>query len=133
MFGKHTGLRVHIAHEDPQHREMWAMALEGAGFEVAISENSLLVFDDVKASKANLVLMSQGLEYLNGVDQAKLMSLDDDLEGIPIILVAGNETSRQRATRENVSRMVVAFLVEPLSEQEVVVAVATALEHRFAV
>ncbi len=67
--------------------------LAAEGYEVATATQSLRAFDRAKESQPDLILMDIMMPYLDGLDQIKLLSLDDDLKDIPIIVI----TAKARA------------------------------------
>jgi CheY-like chemotaxis protein len=48
---------------------------------------SLRAFDRAKEARPDLILMDIMMPYLDGLDQIKLLSLDDDLKDVPIIVI----------------------------------------------
>ena len=57
--------------------------LTDEGYEVTTATQSLRAFDRAKESQPDLILMDIMMPYLDGLDQIKLLSLEDDLKDIP--------------------------------------------------
>lgn len=61
------------------------------GHRTKLTIQSLRAFDhlkgDVLKGDLDLVIMDQVMPFLNGIDQIRLMSLDDDLRRVPVILM----------------------------------------------
>lgn len=85
--------RILIIDDDPNIVQMLSDVLAEEGYEVAAATQSLRAFDRAKESKPDLILMDIMMPYLNGFDQIKLLSLDEELKDIPIIVI----TAKARA------------------------------------
>jgi CheY-like chemotaxis protein len=79
--------RILIVDDDPTIVQMLADVLGDEGYEVATATQSLRAFDRAKEAQPDLILMDIMMPYLDGLDQIKLFSLDDDLKDIPIIVI----------------------------------------------
>lgn len=91
--GTHRSHRILIVDDDPNIVQMLSEVLTDEGYEVASATQSLRAFDRAKETQPDLVLMDIMMPYLDGIDQIKLLSLDDDLKDIPIIVI----TAKARA------------------------------------
>ncbi len=67
--------------------------LEDAGYEVEPVTSSLRVYSRAKESHPDLVLLDMRMPYLDGWDELKLFSLDDELRGLPVIVVTGDRNA----------------------------------------
>jgi CheY-like chemotaxis protein len=85
--------RILIVDDDPNIVQLLSEVLADEGYEVAAATQSLRAFDRAKETQPDLVLMDIMMPYLDGIDQIKLLSLDDDLKDIPIIVI----TAKARA------------------------------------
>jgi CheY-like chemotaxis protein len=86
--GKRNGVsRILIVDDDPTIVQMLSDVLSDEGYEVAAATQSLRAFDRAKEAQPDLILMDIMMPYLDGLDQIKLFSLDDDLKDIPIIVI----------------------------------------------
>jgi CheY-like chemotaxis protein len=85
--------RILIVDDDPNIVQMLSDILTDEGYEVATATQSLRAFDRAKEAQPDLILMDIMMPYLDGLDQIKLLSLDDDLKDIPIIVI----TAKARA------------------------------------
>lgn len=79
--------RILIVDDDPNIVQMLSDVLSDEGYEVATATQSLRAFDRAKEAQPDLILMDIMMPYLDGLDQIKLLSLDDDLKDIPIIVI----------------------------------------------
>jgi len=85
--------RILIVDDDPTIVQMLSDILTDEGYEVATATQSLRAFDRAKEAQPDLILMDIMMPYLDGLDQIKLFSLDDDLKDVPIIVI----TAKARA------------------------------------
>ncbi len=79
--------RILIVDDDPTIVQMLTDILTDEGYEVASATQSLRAFDRAKETQPDLILMDIMMPYLDGLDQIKLFSLDDDLKDVPIIVI----------------------------------------------
>ena len=83
----HGVSRILIVDDDPTIVQMLSDILTDEGYEVATATQSLRAFDRAKEAHPDLILMDIMMPYLDGLDQIKLFSLDDDLKDVPIIVI----------------------------------------------
>ena len=79
--------RILIVDDDPNIVQMLSDVLSDEGYEVLTATQSLRAFDRAKEAQPDLILMDIMMPYLDGLDQIKLLSLDEDLKDIPIIVI----------------------------------------------
>ena len=79
--------RILIVDDDPNIVQMLSDILTDEGYEVATATQSLRAFDRAKEAQPDLILMDIMMPYLDGLDQIKVLGLDDDLKDIPIIVI----------------------------------------------
>ena len=91
--GRDRVSRILIVDDDPNIVQMLSDILTDEGYEVAAATQSLRAFDRAKEAQPDLILMDIMMPYLDGLDQIKLLSLDDDLKDVPIIVI----TAKARA------------------------------------
>lgn len=91
--GRQGVSRILIVDDDPTIVQMLSDILTDEGYEVATATQSLRAFDRAKEAQPDLILMDIMMPYLDGLDQIKLFSLDDDLKDVPIIVI----TAKARA------------------------------------
>jgi len=93
LRGRQGVSRILIVDDDPTIVQMLSDILTDEGYEVATATQSLRAFDRAKEAQPDLILMDIMMPYLDGLDQIKLFSLDDDLKDVPIIVI----TAKARA------------------------------------
>ena len=82
-----------IADDDPHIVELLEETLSYAGYQVSTVTHSLRVFDRAKESRPDLILMDVMMPYLDGFDQLRVLALDEELKGIPIVLITAKRSA----------------------------------------
>lgn len=121
--------RILIVDDDPNIVQMLSDILTDEGYEVATATQSLRAFDRAKESQPDLILMDIMMPYLDGLDQIKLLSLDDDLKDIPIIVI----TAKARALEgiEDLRALrIVDYLYKPFEISDLLEKIGKALKER---
>ncbi len=104
--------RILIVDDDPYIVGMLSEALTDEGYEVTTATQSLRAFDRAKESQPDLILMDIMMPYLDGLDQIKLLSLDEDLKDIPIIVITAKTNALEGVGDLRVMR-IVDYLFKP--------------------
>jgi CheY-like chemotaxis protein len=123
--------RILIVDDDPNIVQMLSDILTDEGYEVATATQSLRAFDRAKESQPDLILMDIMMPYLDGLDQIKLLSLDDDLKDIPIIVI----TAKARALDgiEDLRALrIVDYLYKPFEISDLLEKIGKAVKDRSA-
>ena len=104
--------RILIVDDDPHIVRMLSDVLTDEGYEVATETESLRAFDRAKESQPDLILMDIMMPYLDGLDQIKLLSLEDDLKDIPIIVITA-KTNALEGIEDLRALRIVGYLYKP--------------------
>jgi two-component system, OmpR family, response regulator VicR len=121
--------RILIVDDDPNIVQMLSDILTDEGYEVATATQSLRAFDRAKEAQPDLILMDIMMPYLDGLDQIKLLSLDDDLKDIPIIVI----TAKARALEgiEDLRALrIVDYLYKPFEISDLLEKIGKAIKGR---
>jgi len=121
--------RILIVDDDPNIVQMLSDILTDEGYEVATATQSLRAFDRAKEAQPDLILMDIMMPYLDGLDQIKLLSLDDDLKDIPIIVI----TAKARALDgiEDLRALrIVDYLYKPFEISDLLEKIGKAIEKK---
>ena len=109
--------RILIVDDDQSIVQLLSDYLTEEGYDVTPATQSLRVFDRAKESRPDLILLDIMMPYLDGFDQLKLFSLDEELRNIPIIVI----TARARAlegVQDLRSLRIVDYLYKPFDMSE---------------
>ena len=121
--------RILIVDDDPNIVQMLAEFLTDEGYEVATATQSLRAFDRAKEAQPDLILMDIMMPYLDGLDQIKLLSLDDDLKDVPIIVITANARALEGIEDLRVLR-IVDYLYKPFEITDLLEKIKQALADR---
>jgi CheY-like chemotaxis protein len=121
--------RILIVDDDPNIVQMLAEFLTDEGYEVATATQSLRAFDRAKEAQPDLILMDIMMPYLDGLDQIKLLSLDDDLKDVPIIVITANARALEGIEDLRVLR-IVDYLYKPFEITDLLEKIKLALADR---
>lgn len=121
--------RILIIDDDPNIVQMLSDVLAEEGYEVAVATQSLRAFDRAKESKPDLILMDIMMPYLNGFDQIKLLSLDEELKDIPIIVITAKARALDGIADPKALR-IVDYLYKPFELNDLLTKIHAALGER---
>jgi CheY-like chemotaxis protein len=121
--------RILIVDDDPNIVQMLSDILTDEGYEVATATQSLRAFDRAKEAQPDLILMDIMMPYLDGLDQIKLLSLDDDLKDIPIIVITAKVRALEGIDDLRALR-IVDHLYKPFEIADLLQKIGKALEPR---
>lgn len=83
-------IRVLLAEDEPDLRISAEFRLESAGFEVIIAEDGREALELIKSERPDLALMDIRMPYLTGIKVSRIMKADEELKGIPVILMTAS-------------------------------------------
>ncbi len=121
--------RILIVDDDPNIVQMLSDILTDEGYEVATATQSLRAFDRAKEAQPDLILMDIMMPYLDGLDQIKLLSLDDDLKDIPIIVITAKARALEGIDDLRALR-IVDYLYKPFEISDLLDKIGKALKER---
>ena len=121
--------RILIVDDDPNIVQMLSDILTDEGYEVATATQSLRAFDRAKEAQPDLILMDIMMPYLDGLDQIKLLSLDDDLKDIPIIVITAKARALEGIDDLRALR-IVDYLYKPFEIPDLLEKIHDALDAR---
>jgi DNA-binding response OmpR family regulator len=79
--------RILVVDDDPSIVQLLCEALEFEGHAVRGTSQSLRAFDTAREFSPDLVLMDIVMPYLDGLDQIKLLALDERLATVPVMVM----------------------------------------------
>jgi CheY-like chemotaxis protein len=121
--------RILIVDDDPNIVQMLSDILTDEGYEVATATQSLRAFDRAKEAQPDLILMDIMMPYLDGLDQIKLLSLDDDLKDIPIIVITAKARALEGIDDLRALR-IVDYLYKPFEISDLLEKIGKAIKGR---
>ena len=127
--GRQGVSRILIVDDDPTIVQMLSDILTDEGYEVATATQSLRAFDRAKEAQPDLILMDIMMPYLDGLDQIKLLSLDDDLKDIPIIVITAKARALEGIDDLRALR-IVDYLYKPFEISDLLEKIGKAIKGR---
>jgi len=84
---------VLIVDDDPVVRRMLQLSFESEGFDVATAGDGQEGLDAMRAAKPDAVILDIMMPKLDGMKVLQELNADDDLRGLPVILLSAKATS----------------------------------------
>ena len=109
--------RVLIVDDEPAVREMLAVALEMAGFEVTEADNAATVLNQVASSIPDLMLIDWMMPQVSGLELCRRLRRNPDTASIPLILLTarGEEDAKIKGLE-----VADDYITKPFSSRELV-------------
>lgn len=101
---------VLLVEEEPTGREMYATALEQAGFRVAQAHNGLQALDKALELRPDVVVTDLAIPGIDGLELCRRLRVDPRTGRIPIIGITGYSgfvADPERATRAGCDRILI--------------------------
>jgi CheY-like chemotaxis protein len=101
---------VLLVEDDPTGREMYATALEQAGFRVAQAHNGLQALDKALELRPDVVVTDLAIPGIDGLELCRRLRVDPRTGRIPIIGITGYSgfvADPERATRAGCDRILI--------------------------
>lgn len=113
---------VLVVEDSPEGRDIYATALEAAGFDVAQAADGAEGIRLATESRPDAVVMNVSMPHVNGVDAVEILKAHPATQHIPILVVTGHGSTpsiRDGAWEAGCDD----FLAKPVSPAELVTAV----------
>ena len=107
-----------VADDDGDIRELLANRLESAGYSVVQAEDGVGALALIRNALPQLVLLDVSMPLLSGLDVLQAMKADEELAGIPVILLTGKSDENEVVVGRAMGA--VNYVVKPFSPKEVV-------------
>lgn len=122
---------VLVVEDSPEGRDIYATALEAAGFEVSQAADGAEGIRVATESRPDAVVMNVSMPHVNGVDAVEILKAHPATQHIPILVVTGHGATasiRDGAWEAGCDD----FLAKPVSPADLVAAVEKCIgERRF--
>lgn len=121
--------KVLIVDDDPEICRLLSELLKDEGYQVEVVTQSLRVYDRAKEFDPDLILLDIMMPYLDGWDELKLFNLDEQLKGIPVIVITADRSAFNGV--ENAGQYgVVSHLFKPFELGELLSKITNALSEK---
>ena len=91
--------KILIADDEPSVAEMMVQALAAEGYETYKATQSLRFYDAVREHHPDLILLDLMMPYLEGDDELRLLNMNPETRGIPVVIVTAKTEARQEMAR----------------------------------
>jgi two-component system, cell cycle response regulator DivK len=89
-------MRILIAEDHPDNREMLTRRLERRGYEVRCAENGAEAVDMAKASLPDLILMDISMPVMSGIEATKMLRQTPDTAAVKIVALTAHAMESAR-------------------------------------
>jgi DNA-binding response OmpR family regulator len=111
--------RILVADDEEPIAKLLAQALEQEGYDTQMETRALRFYDAVTTYRPNLILLDLKMPYLNGEDELRLLQMNPDTNGIPVIVVTA--LSEAKHEREKYRKLgVVEIVIKPFNLDDLV-------------
>jgi CheY-like chemotaxis protein len=112
-----TQQTILVVEDDPTTSEILRILLEDTGCRIVTALSGRDAIDNLRRDPPNLITLDMRLPDLDGSEILSLLSADDQLSTIPVIVVSGRSISTQSAPQ------IVAVLPKPFDAAELELAI----------
>ena len=88
--------RILIVDDDRTIADMLEQTLLQEGYSARKTTQSLRFYDEVREFKPDLILLDLMMPYLDGSDELRLLALQPETMGIPVIMVTADIDAKRR-------------------------------------
>lgn len=89
-------MRILIAEDHPDNREMLTRRLERRGYEVHCAENGAIAVEMAVANPPDLILMDISMPIMSGIDATKALRATPGVEGVRIVALTAHAMESAR-------------------------------------
>jgi two-component system, cell cycle response regulator DivK len=89
-------MRILIAEDHPDNREMLTRRLERRGYEVRCAENGAEAVDMAKESLPDLILMDISMPVMSGIEATKMLRQTPDTSAVKIVALTAHAMESAR-------------------------------------
>ena len=119
---------VLIADDEPHIRHLVGTKLKMAGFNVLVASNGQDCLALAKEHKPNLIVTDYQMPVLSGFEMSQALASDEELSGIPIILLTARG---HKLTEEDLAKTSIRMVIDkPFGPTELINRVKGMLEER---
>ena len=114
--------RILVVDDDPNMRELLALHLTGAGYEVDVAEDGVAAGYSVLRARPDLIISDISMPYLDGLELVALLRQERSLRDIPVLFLSTGDDVETRgkdlgAVRHVPKRVTVDTLLSIVAKQ----------------
>ena len=93
---------IYIVDDDAEIRELLVEVLESVDYDVIPISNGIKLFEELKNTKPDLMLLDIMMSWINGIDICSSIKKDDRYKDIPVIFItAYKEENIEKSIKES--------------------------------
>jgi len=119
--------RIVIADDDATIRQLVMVKLSHAGHEVVTVATARAAVEACVASRPDLVILDVSMPGMSGLDAARALREDPNMDGLPIIMLTAR--AQQSDIERGFEAGADAYIVKPFSPRELASQVSAVLDH----
>ena len=110
-------MKILVVDDDKTTRKLLGLYLKAKGYEIVTAENGLDALEKLGTESINLVVSDMNMPYMDGIELTKNIRADDNLKGIPIIMVTteADDDEKKKARDAGVDD----YLVKPANAEQI--------------
>lgn len=89
-------MRILIAEDHPDNREMLTRRLERRGYEVHVAENGAEAVEKAKQISPDLILMDISMPVMSGIEATRALRQNPDVAGVKIVALTAHAMDSAR-------------------------------------
>ena len=89
-------MRILIAEDHPDNREMLTRRLERRGYEVSTAENGAEAVEKTRQSPPDLILMDISMPVMSGIEATRVIRGSPELKGVKIVALTAHAMESAR-------------------------------------
>ncbi len=110
-------MRILIAEDHPDNREMLTRRLERRGYEVHCAENGAEAVEKAQTCAPDLILMDISMPIMSGIEATRALRLtpDESVSGVKIVALTAHamESARQECLEAGCDDFATSWLISP--------------------
>lgn len=118
--------KILVVDDEPAVAEMLVQALAGAGYITVKCTQSLRFYDNLLEHHPDLILLDLMMPYLEGDDELRLLNMNPETRGTPVILVTAKDGADREIDRYR-QMGVVDIIMKPFQLERLFASVANVL------
>ncbi|MFO7483151.1 response regulator transcription factor [Oceanibaculum nanhaiense] len=110
--------RILIVEDEPNIIESLSYILRRADFDVAIAANGLEALERLRGTKFSAIILDVMMPGMSGFDVLRQVRADQNLSGLPVIVLTAKGQSRDRQTASEAGAT--EFITKPFSNADII-------------
>jgi DNA-binding response OmpR family regulator len=128
MSTRTSASRILVVDDQPDIREMTALVLEGAGYDVTTRSSGVGALEYLGTERCQLVLLDINMPEMDGWETLRLIRADDALSELPVVMFSVKNETQDRVL--GMQEGAVDYITKPFEVDQLIYRVRRVLEGR---